>query len=95
VRAELGLPARDVFSYILAGGDVAVVLSQESAEDSPAAATAAFAAWEHHAIDFLLKPYSPQRLAKTVAKLRVQVAGRAVLAVVPPPLAVTVAASLW
>ena len=48
---------------------------------------AAFAAWEHHAIDFLLKPYSPQRLAKTVAKLRIQVAGRAVLAPVPSPLA--------
>lgn len=50
-------------------------------------AQAAFAAWEHHAIDFLLKPYSPQRLAKMVTKLRVQVAGRAVLAAVPPPLA--------
>jgi two-component system, LytTR family, response regulator len=49
--------------------------------------TDAFAAWENHAIDFLLKPYSSQRLAKTVAKLRMQVAGRAVLAVVPPPLA--------
>lgn len=48
---------------------------------------AAFAAWEHHAIDFLLKPYSPQRLAKMVTKLRIQVAGRAVLAAVPPPLA--------
>ena len=48
---------------------------------------AAFAAWEHHAIDFLLKPYSPQRLAKTVVKLRIQVAGRAVLAPVPSPLA--------
>ena len=48
---------------------------------------AAFAAWEHHAIDFLLKPYSPQRLAETVTKLRIQVAGRAVLAAVPPPLA--------
>ena len=48
---------------------------------------AAFAAWENHAIDFLLKPYTSQRLAKTVAKLRMQVAGRAVLAVVPPPLA--------
>jgi len=48
---------------------------------------AAFAAWEHHAIDFLLKPYSPQRLAETVMKLRIQVAGRAVLAAVPPPLA--------
>ena len=50
-------------------------------------AQAAFAAWEHHAIDFLLKPYSPQRIAKRVTKLRVQVAGRAVLAAVPPPLA--------
>ena len=48
---------------------------------------AAFAAWEHHAIDFLLKPYSPQRLAETVMKLRIQVAGRAVLAPVPSPLA--------
>jgi two-component system, LytTR family, response regulator len=48
---------------------------------------AAFAAWENHAIDFLLKPYSPQRLAKTVAKLRIHLAGRAVLAVVPSPLA--------
>ena len=48
---------------------------------------AAFAAWENHAIDFLLKPYSPQRLAKTVAKLRIQVAGRAVLAPVSSPLA--------
>ena len=48
---------------------------------------AAFAAWEHHAIDFLLKPYSPQRLAKTVAKLRIHLAGRAVLVLVPPPLA--------
>ena len=48
---------------------------------------AAFAAWENHAIDFLLKPYPPQRLAKTVAKLRIQVAGRAVLAPVPSPLA--------
>jgi DNA-binding LytR/AlgR family response regulator len=48
---------------------------------------AAFAAWETHAIDFLLKPYSTQRLAKTVAKLRIQVAGRAVLAPVPSPLA--------
>jgi hypothetical protein len=47
----------------------------------------AFAAWEHHAIDFLLKPYSPQRLAKTLAKLRIHLAGRVVLALVPPPLA--------
>jgi two-component system LytT family response regulator len=46
----------------------------------------AFAAWENHAIDFLLKPYSPQRLAKTVAKLRIHLAGRAVLALMPPPL---------
>ena len=48
---------------------------------------AAFVAWEQHAIDFLLKPYSPQRLTKTVVKLRIQVAGRAVLAPVPSPLA--------
>ena len=45
-RAERGLPARDVFSYILAGSDAAVVLPQEAAEDSPVAAAAAFAAWE-------------------------------------------------
>ncbi len=55
---------------------------------------AAFAAWENHAIDFLLKPYSPQRLAKTVAKLRIHLAGRAVLAVVPPPLATQLVESL-
>jgi N-acetylmuramic acid 6-phosphate (MurNAc-6-P) etherase len=45
-RAALGLPARDVFSYILAGGDAAAVLPQEAAEDSPSAAVAAFAAWD-------------------------------------------------
>lgn len=45
----------------------------------------AFAAWENNAVDFLLKTYSPQRLDKTVAKLRIRVAGRAALAVVLPP----------
>lgn len=34
------------FSYILAGGDAALVLSQESAEDSPAAALSSLASWE-------------------------------------------------
>jgi len=45
---------------------------------------AAIAALESHAIDYLLKPYSPQRLYRIIAKLRVYVAGSAVLAAAEP-----------
>ena len=45
----------------------------------------AFLAWENHAIDFLLKPYSPQRLSQTIAKVRIHLAGRVVLSSEPPP----------
>ena len=41
-----GARAQPPFSYILAGGDAALVLPQEAAEDSPSAALAALAAWE-------------------------------------------------
>lgn len=40
-----GSSARTPFSYLLAGGDAAVVLPQESAEDSDEAAAAALSAW--------------------------------------------------
>ena len=39
----------------------------------------AFAAYENYAIDFLLKPYTPQRIARSVTKLFIHVAGAAVL----------------
>ena len=45
---------------------------------------AAIAALESHAIDYLLKPYSPQRLHRTITKLRIYVAGSAVLAAAEP-----------
>jgi two-component system LytT family response regulator len=46
---------------------------------------AAIAALESHAIDFLLKPYTPLRLSQTIAKVRIHLAGRAVLSSEPPP----------
>ena len=45
----------------------------------------AFAALEHDAVDFLLKPYTAPRIAIMVAKLRIHVAGHAVLTADAPP----------
>jgi two-component system LytT family response regulator len=45
----------------------------------------AIAALESHAIDYLLKPYTPQRLSQTIAKVRIHLAGRAVLSSEPLP----------